>query len=164
MQSSCTPCASADGGLCPALAPHFPMHSVCSQHAGGVAPCNASCMHLSPCISVLHACTFRASRFRVAQSWRLAPKLWRCGVNSIVVDLPQILAFFFFLFYSSQILAQQDFLVDFGFLLPSIGLFCSGGSGSPSRFVSRRGIGPADYVTFWGVRFAYPSGSCDPWR
>ena len=54
------PILASDGGLCPVLAPHFSMHSLCSQHAGGVAPCNASCMHLSPCISVLHARTGRA--------------------------------------------------------------------------------------------------------
>ena len=49
-----------------------------------------------------------------------APRPWGCGVKHRFVDLPQILA-------------QQDFLVDSGFPLPSIGLVCSGGSGSPSR-------------------------------
>ena len=87
---------ASDGGLYPALAPHFPMYSLCSQHAGGVAPCNASCMHLSPCISVLYACMSRACisvHDACIPIWCgavLAVALWRCRVKHGFVDLPQI--------------------------------------------------------------------------
>ena len=63
----------SDGGLCPALAPQFPMHSLCSQHAGGEAPCNASCMHAA-CIPIWCGAV-------------LAVALWRCGAGAKTVAL-----------------------------------------------------------------------------
>ena len=163
MQSSCTPYtsvgrrsvsgASPPTSLCTPYAVsmqvvwHPAMHPACTCRLALVC-----FMHARPVHAL--ACMMHASRFGVAQSWpwrcgavAQVPRLWRCGVKHGFVELPQILA-------------QQDFLVDSGFHLPSIGLVCIGGSGSSSRSVSRTGVGPADYVAFWRVRLVYPLSSC----